>query len=192
MDDPDFYNSLRLSVAIGPMPDAPPSSLFELSLTEPAAGMDRGDLELLRALARELALTPDGVPGPHSLEIWDSQMSWGASGGAADILLYVAEGALALTVEEMIRRVLIGTREIRRGPAVALEEAAADSAARQAIARRYPVEASALNPHGESSTGDSMSWTLTYRTPSDEFEVQVRSVKGFASLTAIRRTSLGE
>lgn len=171
----------------------PADSLFELSLTEPAAGMDRVDLELLRALARELAaLTPDGVPGPHSLEIWDSQMSWGASGGAADILLYVAEGALALTVEEMIRRVLIGTREIRRGPAVALEEAAADSAARQAIARRYPVEASALNPHGESSTGDSMSWTLTYRTPSDEFEVQVRSVKGFASLTAIRRTSLGE
>ena len=99
MDDPDIYNSLRLSVAIGPMPDAPPSSLFELSLTEPAAGIGRGDLELLR--------------------------------------------------------------EIRRGPAVALDQAAADSAARQAIARRYPVEASALNPHGESSTGDSMSWTLT-------------------------------
>lgn len=186
----DFYNRLTLSVAVGPRPDSAPSVSFDLIIDEPDAGLGRDDLEALRALARDLTLTPDRVPAPHTLGTRDSQMSWGASGGAAEVLLYVAEGALAMTVEEMIRRVVVGTQAIRRGPVVALEEGTADSAARQAIALRYPVKASDLQRHGESVTGDSTMWTLTYRTVTDEYEVQVRSVEGFASLTSVRRTTL--
>lgn len=191
MSSTDYYNRLSLSVARGPMPDMPPTASFDLVIDEPDGGLGNDEVALLKELARELTLTADRVPAPHAIETRTSQLEWGASGGDASVLIYIAEALGAIGLEAMIRLAISRTQEIRRGPEQPLEEAAAASAAIQAITRRYDVIAADLERWGEYVAGDGHSWSLTYRSADDEYQVSVRSVAGYASITSVARTTLG-
>jgi hypothetical protein len=145
----------------------------------------------VRAILREITLNPEtGYSEPYVLTETRTEFEWGASAEAFNYLIEIFQDvpkeilytSLGVAVDRLIGRLM---REPVGEP---IDVGAADSKARQALARTFKIDAGSLECIGEEIEGTGSSVSLSYRAMTGTaFSAKIERIGKLALCTYVSR-----
>lgn len=181
------------------LPYGPVSKAFVLSVPEPEVPRDWAE----RQVADLAFIGPEGpeaVPGPFTLDVRHRQISWGASGGSHEIIMWLANSgadvALGMAIEELVRKIIDLRKErFEPQPQPPLNREQVDASAKRCVWwTRDRLDSSADVMHVASATAHKDgTWTTTVTAPDGvRYSVSTRQVADGIVLSSVEDTTWDE
>lgn len=176
----DHFDQRRVEIRFVSMPDTPPDAIWYAEWT-PTDGAQQDRDAIVREL--ENALTQEGPPVPHTLDVRRSYFDWGASAGAEEVLVQVANFFLEHGKEAAGDAIKAGigagiyalwnrwkSRAKPTGERV-WERDAAEAKARDVIARAYGVPEEGIELISEGQNELERHWSFEFKQDDGAYSV---------------------
>lgn len=178
------------------LPYGPVSKAFVLSVPQPE--MPRDWVE--RQVAELAFIGPEGpepTTRPFKLEANHQQVSWGASGGSHEIIMWLANSgadvALGMAIEELVRKIIdLRKKRFEPQPQPPLDRERVDASAKRSVWwTRDRLDPSADVMHVASATAHKDgTWTTTVTAPDGvRYSVSTRQVADGIVLSSVEDTT---